>query len=125
MDDQFEDILEIEGVKKVLLLSSDGAILYQSPGGGPNSRELAAEWPHVRKIFERLREADLIFARVRVYVRKTTAGYLVIPMSLDGPAAKIRLTCDLIQARMGQRSAKGFKRFLRPWKKSAPNTGGR
>jgi hypothetical protein len=43
-----------------------------------------------------IREADLIFEKMRIYIRRADVGYLVVFMGLFAPAAMVRMSCDML-----------------------------
>ena len=79
MKELFEDILAMEDVHGVVLSSLEGEILFAEP-----SLEIDESLPLFIRMLGNIREADMIFEKSRVYVRRTDTGYLVIQL---GPFA--------------------------------------
>ena len=115
MKELFNEIVNLEGVKSVLLISGQGKILFKSntealpKAFGENGREALLH------VVESLREVDLVYESGRLYLRKTRAGYLVVLASLSVPIAMLRLNCDILlpALRQGKSSSGGIRRFFK------------
>ena len=115
MKELFADVLNMEGVKGVLLLSPKGEILYQESraGGMPNLAKV--DWKNILPTLDGMRETDLVFEKGRVYIRKTDLGYLMIPMGNQASVAMLRLNCDILLPLL--KPAKGSRSLKRLFKK--------
>ena len=110
MNDLFKDILNMTGVRGVILLSFQGDVLFQAFNAPPGRKPAEMDWRPVVQALLNIREADLIYEELRLYTRKTPAGYLVIAMEPFGPAAMVRLNCDLLLPELKKSSsARGLK----------------
>ena len=96
MRDLFRDILVLEGVKGVALFSMAGRVLFQefsqTLGTDPDHRS----WRPLLQGLEGIREADLLFKKGRLYIRRTDLGYLVVLAGRFAPIAMLRLNCDIL-----------------------------
>ncbi len=93
----FEDILKTEGVKGVYLISFEGNQIFKRTVAGDLADPPGqVEWYSMFKLLGGAREVDLVFEHARLYLRKTTHGYLVIWMGLFAPVAMVRLNCDIL-----------------------------
>jgi hypothetical protein len=116
MKDFFEDIVNMEDIHGILLLSLEGEPIFkQIKVPHLKGQELDELWPRVVKVLGDTREADLIFEKARLYIRKTDVGYLIVHMGQFASAAMVRLNCDMIlpslkQAKVSKRLAQFFKR---------------
>jgi len=113
--EQFSRILETQDVEGVMLFSFQGALLFQ---GGSFSfsehGEAGKAWGRFIAALEGVREADLIFEKIRLYVRKADPGYLVVVMGLFAPAAMVRMSCDMILPSLRQQSkTSGLRNFFK------------
>jgi len=93
-----------------LLLSGGGEVVYQEfPSAPPsviNDKNLRL---HLIAALDRAEEAELVFSKKRLYIRKTEAGYLFVIMGLFAPVSKIRIYCDIIVSSLNQgKGAKGL-----------------
>jgi hypothetical protein len=106
----FRDILGVDDVKGVMIFSLKGALVFKeflTPiSEEPESREW---WPLFIDSLRGVREADIVYEKSRLYVRKTEIGYLLILMGLFAPVAMIRLNCDILLPSLEQkRTSKGL-----------------
>ena len=115
MKELFTDILNMQGVRGVLLLSLKGAILYQETTveGMPDPAKV--NWKNILSTLDGIRETDLAFDQGRVYIRKTDLGYLLVPMSNQASVAMLRLNCDILLPSL--KPAKGTRGLKRLFKK--------
>ncbi|MFP3927678.1 MAG: hypothetical protein ACLFUP_02140 [Desulfobacteraceae bacterium] len=115
MESRLEEILGIEDVKGVFLVSADGRVLagLKAPGESPPEPGPEDWWPLVRAMRE-TREADLVFERSRLYVREASGDYLAVLMGHFAPVAKVRLNCDLLLPAIEKaRGSRGLSRFFK------------
>lgn len=116
----FQDILSIDNVHGIMLLSSEGDRLVEE-FSSPPPQGIPAEygWGRFVRTMEGIREADLLFGKKRVYIRQTDAGYLLIVMGLTTPVAMVRMNCDMVLPSLNKRVAakqKGLKSFFKKGK---------
>lgn len=96
MKELFTDLLKIEEVKGILLLSVEGEPIFHDFPPGLASRISSVDWAAFVGSMDGVREADLVFESMRVYIRKTDPGYLMVLMEPFAPSAMIRLNCDVL-----------------------------
>ena len=93
----FDDIMAIDGVVGAMLVSFEGEIIYKdfkSPQyEKPESKEW---WNSFVDSLNKIREADLVFEKIRLYVRTSTQGLMMVFIKTFAPIAMIRLNCDLL-----------------------------
>jgi hypothetical protein len=110
----FEDILSIDGVHGLILLSEEGKVLFESLDEQhflPKKNTL--RWKMIVDALEDFREMDLMYEQGRFYMLKTAAGCLIISMSLDVSTAMLKLNCDIIVPQLQKvKSGRGFKKFF-------------
>ena len=115
MKELFRQILGMKDVKGIMLLSFEGEIIFEefsSPlSGKPESK---GWWRLFIHSLNRTIEADLVFEKSRIYVRRTETGYLLILMGVLASSAMIRLNCDTLLSSLEQKNnAKGLRRFFK------------
>ena len=97
MKEIFNDILTIEDVEGVMLFSFEGELVFKefmSPL--LDESENMDLWGIFIASLKGVREADLVFEKARLYVRKTSLGYVIILMGVFAPIAMVRLNCDIL-----------------------------
>ncbi len=110
----FKDILNMEGVKGVLLLSLQGDIVFKEFSTQLHEKLESRDWKHFVDSLNGIRETDLVYENARIYIRKTGSGYLLILMDFFVSAAMVRLSCDiLLPALKPSKGSKGFKRLFK------------
>jgi len=111
----FNDILTIEDVEGVMLFSFEGELVFKeflSPL--LDESENMESWSLFIGSLKEIREADLVFEKARLYVRKTSSGYVMILMGLFAPIAMVRLSCDILLPSLKKAAtAKGWRNFFR------------
>jgi hypothetical protein len=113
MQELFDDILSIEGIRGVLLFSFSGELISKSLNQATGVEFEIGDWDRFVEYLAGIREMDLVFSKGRLYVRKTEIGYLVIVMGLFVPIAMMRLQCDiLLPSLKTARSKKGLRRLF-------------
>jgi hypothetical protein len=97
MEESFKEILSIEDMKGIMLFSGEGKLLFKKfldpPAEEPEKRDW---WALFIASLNGIREADLVFERGRLYIRRTDLGYLLILMGVLAPVAMVRLHCDMV-----------------------------
>lgn len=124
MESLFEDVFSIEGVLGVLVITEDGASEYIkliSPLAErigdknfssfiKNSINLEA----LRSAFDKALETLIIYEKLRLYVRKTQSGYLIVVMGMFVPVTMVRMNCQIIIPELDKmKKSKGLGRFFK------------
>jgi hypothetical protein len=115
MKNIFHDILEMDGVHGLVLLSDTGKILFESLDGGQFSPQRSQmSWKTLIESLGDFHEMDLVFERGRCYLRRTETGCLIISMGPVVSVAMIKLSCDIILPQLKKaKSVSGFRAFFR------------
>ena len=109
MKELFNDILSLEDVRGVVVSSLEGEILFTDP-----SLEIDKSLPLFIRALGTVREADLIFEKSRIYVRRTDMGYLMILLGLFASGAMLRLHVDMVLPSLKERGkGKGLRSLFR------------
>ena len=97
MKDLFKDIIEMDNVMGLMVFSLKGELLYKDFNVTlPKEPEKVEWWPLFIGSMSDIREADFIFEKSRIYVRKTEIGYLFVLMDSFASIAMLRLNCDIL-----------------------------
>ncbi len=111
----FQEILNMDGIHGIILLSSEGKILFESLDKNrfsPGRSRLT--WTTLVESLDDFAEVDLVFKEGRFYIRSTGTGYLMISMSEKVSMAMVKLSCDIILPEIAkQTSAKGLRGFFK------------
>lgn len=114
MKEVFRDIVGMDGVKGAVLLSFDGAILFEdhresnAASIGPSERE------GLLTALDGVRETDAVYRDGRIYIRRSDIGFLLVNMSAAASVAMLRLNCDILLPTLKPTAQpRGMKRFFR------------
>jgi hypothetical protein len=114
MRELFGDILNMEGVKGLLLFSFTGEVIFKEFNPTPVGGIESYDWSLFIEVLTGMRETDLIFDKGRLYIRRTDAGFLVVLIGPFVPIAMIRLQCDiLLPALKSTKATRGIRRFFK------------
>jgi len=113
MHEIFKDILALQGVGGVMLISLSGEILYQKFRPAVSNPVQSRDWGLFFKTLENIAETDLVFSDGRLYVRRTGRGYIVVVSSQFAQSAMIRLHCDILLPELAKTKSKKKKRFFK------------
>ena len=115
MKELLGQILETEDVHGVMLLSFQGDVIFREESFSfLGDSEAKAGWPRFLGTLQGIREADLVFEKIRINIRRTDFGYLVVVMGLFAPAAMVRMSCDMLLPLLRQqRKTTGLRKFFK------------
>ena len=118
MKDIFKDLIVIEGVHGVIVLSAAGVLVTSRFSERYRDEALRVEkfnWePFVLELGE-LAEADFLFDQRRIYLRKIKHGFLMVIMADIAPVSMVRLNCEVLLPELDVAKLSGGKvgRFLK------------
>ena len=114
MQELFNDILQIEGVKGLILFSFTGDLIFKNFKHGGLETVEDRDWGPFIESLTGMREADLIFEKGRLYIRRNDMGYLVVLIGPFVPIAMIRLQCDIVLPSLKPaKKSKGIRRLFK------------
>ena len=114
MQELFNDILAMQGVKGIMIFSFAGDIIFQQFNSQPPEDPYSRDWSLFIEALAGTRETDLVFEKGRLYIRRTDIGYLVVLMGLFVPISMVRLNCDIVlPALKPAKPSKGIRRFFK------------
>ena len=113
MREVFTDLLAVDGVKGVVFFSAAGEVLFEEFPIRAAPRPPLRDWRALLGAVAGFREADLLFAKGRIYIRAAPVGTLIVATGRIAPSALIRLTCDILMPALAQlKPVKGLRRFF-------------
>ncbi len=93
----FKDILGIQGVKGIMLFTRDGELAFKHFIEPYNFEpEVKDWWGLYIYTLNGTKEAELVFERDRLYIRRAKGGYLFVLASNSAPTPMIRLNCEIL-----------------------------
>jgi hypothetical protein len=114
MSNTVKDILALDDIKGIIILSQDGHILVKEiidPLFGKVEQET---WFIIlNEIKDSTKELELIYERDKIYIRKSDKGMILIWMGHFAPISMIRIHCNLIiQSLKKNHKSTKLKRFF-------------
>lgn len=114
METVFQDILSINGVYGLVLLSSDGKVVFESLDDSKFVPEKSTmTWKMILDSLDDFKEMDLLYDHGRFYLRNTENGTIIVCMDLTVSMAMIKLNCDIVVPELKKQTTKGLKRFFK------------
>ena len=115
MKELFNDVLDINGVKGIVLLSGEGKVVYDTDvNNQTNAGQPYSNWNKLLMSLGDAREAEFIFEKGRFYLRKTHNGFMIIRMQLIASIAMVKLNCDILLPQLkSSGNSKGLKGFFK------------
>ena len=110
----FRDILDIENVHGVMVLSFDGKTVYQDFNPTIPAMIDPIDRPTLTELLQGTDEAEIVFDRCVFYVIKSSGGYVMVVMGRQAPVAMVRLNCSIILPSLDPQKLKpkGLARFF-------------
>ena len=114
MRELFDDLLNIDGVKGLILLSFSGETIFRVLNHLGHENFETRDWRPLIGSLANIRESDIVFEKGRLYIRRTGLGFLIVWMGSFVPIAMMRLQCDILMPSLNPAKAtKGIRRFFK------------
>jgi predicted regulator of Ras-like GTPase activity (Roadblock/LC7/MglB family) len=120
MKDIFKDLVEISGVRGAIVLNPAGALItsrFSYSYGNETSAVEKFNWePFLQELGE-VAEADFVFDKGRIYLKKLQMGFLLVVMDDIASVSMVRLNCEILLPEVeainsGSRIGRIFKKKL-------------
>lgn len=97
MDRHIKELLDLDDVKGVMLVSFDGEPVFeQFYPSFETEIEGEYSWTLFIHSLRGAREVEVFYENARMYIRRTEAGYLFVITGGTTPMAMVRLNCDMV-----------------------------
>lgn len=99
MKDIFKDVLGIEGVHGILVVSNEGNIItskFSSKFKHEEDKLSQIKWGPFILELSGVTDAELIYDAARFYIKKSEVGYLIIFLGDDAQISMVRLNCEVL-----------------------------
>ena len=99
MKDIFKDVMSIDGVHGIIVISMEGKVLLSK-----FSETYSEEETHIDRVnwetfvieLSEAAEVEFVFERRRFYIRKSQSGYLLVVLDDIAPISMVRLNCEIL-----------------------------
>ncbi|MFO7784683.1 MAG: hypothetical protein ACQET7_13755 [Thermodesulfobacteriota bacterium] len=116
MEPDFNEILSLDDVKGVMVLSGEGRVLFERmiDPAFDRVKTKSKDWGPLLTALEGVREADFLLDNLRIYMRQSAGGYILVLMGHFAPIAMVRLNCDIVLPALKRKhGSKGLGRFFK------------
>lgn len=101
MKDVFNDIISIEGVHGVAVIDAEGGLLlsrFSDYCKDEESTLARVNWSLLIPELADISEAEFVFERLRIYLRKIRPGFFVTVLDDIAPMGMVRMNCEILQS---------------------------
>ncbi|MBW1984097.1 MAG: hypothetical protein JRI53_05215 [Deltaproteobacteria bacterium] len=114
MKEVLKDILEIDGVNGVVILTDEGKIIFKEMSSTTTIKLDKVDWNLIIDAILGYREIELIYENGMLYVRKIEFGFMMVLVDVYVQVAMIRLNCDIILPSLKNlKSNKNYKHLFK------------
>ena len=115
MKELLKDVLDIDGVNGVLILTNDGAIIFKEVAEKMAIEPETIDWKNFIDTIQEHREIELVYDKGLLYIRKIEFGFMLVLVEPYVQVAMIRLNCDIVLPSL--QNLKTNKKFKNLFKK--------
>jgi hypothetical protein len=113
MQEIFKEILDQEDITGCLYVDRTGQILYSHFRPSAISSAEKHNWQAVIKALGNISEADILFEQIKLFLRRTNNGYLLVRASQEVGLSLIKLQLDLLVQKLNDYKPKPISRFFK------------
>jgi hypothetical protein len=99
MKDIFKDVMGIDGVHGLMVLSHEGSVMISkfSPDFRGEEETLSGiNWEPFVTEMRAVKDAELVFDSARFYIKKSEIGFLIVIIGDSAPISMVRLNCEIL-----------------------------
>ena len=99
MKDIFKDVMGIEGVHGLMVISNEGNVMISkfSPEFRDEEERLSQiNWEPFTIEMGNIKDAELIYDTARFYIKKNENGFLIVIIGDNAPISMVRLNCEIL-----------------------------
>ena len=111
----FAEILDIDGVMGVMLLDTDGRVLFQDLKSEAIQNIAGMAVKSLAEALDDLQEAELVFENHRITIAGRDNRLVLVFMESHAPVAMVRINCNILFPAIAEKlkKPKGFARFFK------------
>ena len=118
MKDIFKDVMGIEGVHGLMVVSKEGSLLlskFSSDFREEEEKLSQVNWEPFTIEMSTIKDAELIYDSARFYIKKSETGFLIVIIGDNAPISMVRLNCEILLPMLTkiQPASKRIGRILR------------
>jgi len=101
--------LGMENVYGVVFVDKEGKVSFSEFSVAPKNDVATAPWPALIKSLDGAKEATLVFAKRRIYLRQADTGHIFVLMGLMAPLSTVRLNAESAMAGIAKAASPAAK----------------
>ncbi len=118
MKDIFKDVMGIDGVHGLMVVSNEGSVLlskFSSDFREEEEKLSQINWEPFTIEMGTIKDAELIYDSARFYIKKSETGFLIVIIGDNAAISMVRLNCEILLPMLTkiQPASKRFGRILR------------
>lgn len=118
MKDIFKDVMGLEGVHGLMVVSNEGSVLlskFSSEFREEEEKLSQVNWEPFTIEMSTIKDAELIYDSARFYIKKSETGFLIVIIGDNAPISMVRLNCEILLPMLTkiQPASKRIGRILR------------
>ena len=99
MKDIFKDVMGIEGVHGLMVVSNEGRVMlskFSSDFRQEEEKLSQINWEPFTIELGTIKDAELIYDSARFYIKKSETGFLIVIIGENAPISMVRLNCEIL-----------------------------
>lgn len=99
MKDIFKDVMGIEGIHGIIVISTEGKLLLSKFSDAYSEEEThidRVDWGAFVTELDGSAEVEFVFEKRRFYIRRSQSGYLLVVLDDIAPISMVRLNCEIL-----------------------------
>jgi hypothetical protein len=108
----FQEIIELDHVKGCLYITKEGHVAHSHFLSPPAISVESHNWQTFIKVLGNISEAEILFEKSRIFMRKTNTGYLLILVEPYAILSLMKLQCDIFVQKLNDYKPTGLSRFF-------------
>ena len=118
MKDIFKDVMGIDGVHGLMVVSHEGSVMiskFSADFRGEEETLSQIDWKPFSIEMGNIKDAELIYDNARFYIKKSEIGFLIVIIGDNAPISLVRLNCEILLPELTkiQPASKRFGKLLR------------
>jgi len=112
MKDIFKDVMGIDGVHGLLVISDEGGLTlskFSQRFQDEEEKLSRIDWAPFTIELTGINDAELLYENARFYVKKSEVGYLIVILGYEAPISMVRLNCEIMLPSLDKMKPTGKK----------------
>lgn len=98
----FKELFDTADVEGVMFVSFEGNVVFREFTAEITEKRVNGLIGPLITTMDKAQEADVVFQKKRLYIRRTDKGFIMVIMGSFAPIAMVRLNCDMLLPQLSQ-----------------------